>query len=313
MATTFPHAYTIYGVHFDPASGSDTVLNQIDGTPIDLNPTMQGDTHSGNVYPGCIFVSDMRPMSAISTRNIKQALTLIGTEAATITSDVDEFGLSIYAQKLDKYGKRAATGHRRWSIASGMVVARSISANRDGSSYSFEVHAIDNGADPIAVTNSVTLPTLPTTENHYVLDKIVISGVTLPANTEATLNFGVNLDIDKSGGKLFPNWCHIDTVTPDLTVTGFDADWITIAGGAFDIFGAAATHANTIVWLKKRECGKTFYADNTSNHIKITIAGKAQPMRTMGGNGKVTTGISVKGHYNGTDLPILVQMDLAIT
>lgn len=313
MATTFPHAYTIYGVHFDPAGGSDAILNQIDGTPIEFNPTVVGDPHSGNVYPGCIFTTAMGPRSPITTSNIKQGLQLVGTEGVAIVSDVDEFGLSIYAQRLTKYGKRAATGHRRWSINSGFVVPRTLSASRDGSTLSFEVNAIDNGTDPITVTDGVTLPAMPTTENHYVLDKVVVSGVTLPANTDITLNFGVNLDIDKSGGKLFPNWCHSDTITPDFRVNGFDVDWVTVLGGAMDIHGAAATHVNTIIWLKKRECGKTFFADNTANHIKITMAGKAQPMQVMTGKGKVTAGIMVKGHHDGTNQPVVVTLDTAIT
>lgn len=313
MATTITHAYTIYGVDFDFAGATQVVLNGIQQTPLDFGATTGGAPHSGNVYPNCLFLSDMRPVGSIVTQNILTAFTVMGVEGVPITSDGDEFGCVLYAQRLDKFGKRGATGHKAYRVNKGLVIPRTLTASRDSSSLSFDVIAVeDAGADPVIIVEGVTLPTLPITENHYVLDKVVVAGVTLGGPTDISLDFGVNVDIDKSGGRIFPNWAHKATITPRMTINGFDVDWIRPNATPIDKFGGPATVANTAIYLKKRECGATFYADNANEHLKLTMIGRVQPQSTLGGDPKVNASLQLVGHHDGTNFPISILTGEAI-
>jgi hypothetical protein len=147
----------------------------------------------------------------------------------------------------------------------------------------------------------------------YVLDKVAIGGVTLGGVTDCTIDFGLNLDIDKTGGKVYPNWCHISTVTPTITVNGFDVDWVRVLATDIDVEGVAATHANTSVFLKRRTKDGTFYSDGSSQHIKFTMAGFAQPQNMLGGNGKTTSSINVQSYYDGTNAPLIATLATTIS
>jgi hypothetical protein len=314
MATSISYAYTLYGVNIDVASDvGDTVINQIDGTPLNLGAVSGGSPNSGNLYTNCMFLQGLSPVVSVTTGNIKSALTVLGTQGLSITTDGDDLGIYVYMQKLDKFGTRASGSvHRSARFLSGMAIPRQISASRDGATMTFDIIGIDNGADPVVIAESVALPTMGTTENHYVLDMVKVGNVTLGGVTDATIDFGLNLDIDKTGGRIYPNWMHIATITPSITINGFDVDWVRLLSTDIDVEGVAATHANTNVFLKKRECGATFYADGTSNHIKFTMAGRAQPQNLLGGNGKTTASITVMGNYDGSNAPLVATLDTTI-
>lgn len=301
--------WNLYGVDV-----GGTMLGGITSQGLPTNTTVRGEPTSGAVSPGFQALVGQEPRGTFGTMHIASALDLLTAQGADVGALTG--GLSFYAQKNAFGGARASGSvHRKYNFADGIAVPRTLSCDYQGdASLDAEVVArYDGSNDPIVVTDSSALGTAPTDDERFTLGPLEVFGKTLTHWRGLEIDFGIMLRILGADSDIWPTFVGIQTVAPTLTLRGIDIEWLKSTN--IPLTGAAATHANTEVWLKKRTQGSTFVADTTAEHIKFTAAGIAYIGEAGSASGSDPSEVTlvIECRDDGSNDPLVVDTSAAIT
>jgi len=265
---------------------------------------------SGQAYPEHVHVTGAQPQFTFGSRNVKALLDELGADLVVSLEDLTA-GLDVFESKV-ALGAVTAAGsvHRKWTATKGIVVPQSLSVEHRGdASLTVLVVPVQDGAnDPVVLTASVALPTLLGNDARWTLGSVQVGGQSLTQVQGIELDFGVELFSESSDGEEFLSFVGVQTMAPTLTVRGSNPAWIDAIG----LDGLAATHANTEVFLKKRVAGGLFVADETEEHIKMTMYGVVSPGEMSGDTGRMDASLMVSAGHDGTNLPVVFDTAAAI-
>lgn len=302
---------------FDHTVGttSGVVISQVTEYPLESGVQLGRKPSSGQVYPRCAYMMESRPAASVQCEDLATVIGQWGLAGYLISADVDEFGLYLYGQQHAYAGMRnAGSVHQSYLITSGMIVPRRLTADADGAQVFYDIIAAypagGGSSDPVTVNASVALPTYPATESYWALGKVSIAGTTFNNVDRVSVDFGINLRVERNQTDIFPSWVSIGSMEPVITIEGSDPTWWTTSG-VTTLAGTAVTHANTKIQLRKRACGGRFTADGTTEHISITTAGLAYPERTLSGSPRLGAGVRIESIYDGTNAPVIVNTGVA--
>jgi len=272
-----------------------------------------GEPTAAELSPRNRLMVGQEPRLSFTTRALATALGLCGfggTDISGLTS-----GLVGYQQQLGDGGTReGALSHRKIAIAKGLLYPTRISTNHQGTAeLSYEAAATYDGSnDPIIITESQDLPAAVADAERFALGVVQVGGVTIGLLTSLEIDFGLKVVADSADSEIWPDEVWIAERHPKITLRTKKAK----AWGATGISmaGQAATHANTIFYLRKRtQTG--FVDDATAEHIKFTADGLAylsDPFSARGTDpGEV--GLTIETEYDGTNDPITIDTASAIT
>ena len=96
-------------------------------------------------------------------------------------------------------------------------------------------------------------------------------------------------------------------------MTGIDPDWF--SDSAIPLLGLKITKANTAFYLRKRDLGGTFVADNVAEHVKFQGSALATNDSVVQVTGQDASGITlnIQFYYDGTNAPLVIDTASVIT
>ena len=224
------------------------------------------EASGGQVDPTFTSIMDLRPSIGFTTLQIS-ALASFGIAGAQITN------LDAYIQKLVKYGTRGgALAHTKVNIGTGMCVPRSLSVAQGGrAELAMDAIALstDGAAAAVTVTVDQSLPAGGTVGEEFTMGPVKINGTEIDCES-VNVDFGLQLQIDASGGQVFPTYACIISRQPVIRCTSKDFDTINTlyAAGAF---GVAQGATDSVIYLRKMDKGGTRKGNAVAEHIKLTI------------------------------------------
>lgn len=302
-----PH--TIYAVSLD-----GTIIGCISRQSLLLGPDVRGEGTSGGLYADRVDLFAQQPRATFASYGLKTALDAIGVSGAAIGGA----GFIMYGQKYaDGGGREGAGNHRSYTMADGIIVPRRLTCDH-GAAAVIEYEALatwDGSNEPVVPASSQNLPADATSELRWSLGDLKIGNVTLSYVQSLEIDFGIDARVEGGDGDIWPTHVSIVNIMPTITIRGIDPDWFNDSG-AIDLDGLACTHANTILYLRKRSTdGNGYVANVTAEHIKITAAGLAVIGTAIEGASadRARTDLMVRCKYDGTNTPVLINTASAIT
>ena len=315
--------YKIHSVVNDTvAAGTPTLIPDCTSQSINNNPQLDAIVTAGQTMATHVILRSQRIAADFDTLAIADAIDSIGFQPLCITTDNTSTGLVFYLSAIDGCGAISASGHRSLTIGSGAVVPRRLSCEHRGdASMSFDVVVAKPSAnEAIVISDAANLPDLDDNGALYggqlwTLGKMTVGNVAISEYTSLEIDFGNQVSTRGSQSDLWDSHVEVSTHSPSITIRGIDAEWFKESGGV-PIAGLACTHANTIIYLRKRVTGSpAFAADNTNEHIKFTAKGIATIQTAVTGQMHqfTETSLTIQCHYDGTDDPIEVDTTSQIT
>lgn len=311
--------YKIHSVQIDIDSygvGAEKNIQDCISHSLSNNPTIDAAITAGDTMPRHLSLISHAISGGFETFACVAAIDAIGLQPLCIDTDTEP-GFTFFLQKFDACGAAASSGHRSLLISNGMVVPRRLSCDHQGHArLSVDVIVAKESANnAIVISDAATLPTLTGAGLRWTLGKTVIGGVTLSDYTSLEIDFGNTVSTRGTQSDVFDAYVEVAHHAPTITITGIDPTWFKESGGV-PIAGLACTHANTTIYLRKRDTdGQGFVADGTAEHIKFTCKGVAAIQTPFTGQMHqfTTTSLVLRGLYDGTDDPIEVDTTSAIS
>jgi hypothetical protein len=291
-----------------------TLIGGITRQNLALGSEIRGEATSGEVWARFQALYAQAAAPSFTTLQVAAALAVCGAAGTDITNLSG--GLALYAQKHLHGGTRTTgANHRKYAMAAGILYPTQLTAEHRGDAeLSYAAVITSNGVnDPLIITDGVSLPTISADAARYTLGPITVGGIALSQKMRLSINFGIGVRGEASDSEIHDTLASIATITPVISITGSDIEWLKSSGGV-PIAGLAGTHANTTIFLRKRAAGGTFVGDNTAEHLKMTAAGTIHVTEPMGGGmaGAETT-VSIPCYYDGTNAPLTIVGLSAIT
>ncbi len=289
-----------------------TLIGAISQYELGPGSNVANDVTSGSVYPEFLSLTAQQPVASFSTLQIARALGVAGLTGLAITGT----GLKFYLRKHAEGSTRAgASSHRKFTINEGIIVPRSLTCDHQGDAeLSYDVIITYDGSnDPVVIADSFSLPAGLVDDQRFSLGSTTIGGIALAQIRQFQIDFGVNAVSEGADSDIWDRYVSIRNITPSLTLRGVDPEWFSAA--KIPLVGKVAVHANTTVYLRKREEGATFLADGTAEHIKFTADGLAtiETLATVSGEEASETVLMMPLNYDGTNDPLVIDTASAIT
>lgn len=310
----------IYGVRLYTGDMDDAViLDGVSNQSLTIDSNISRDATSGFVYPRNSFIQGQTFQSSLSTVRINQWLAEIGFTGKAITTDTGKPGIVLYAQKFDasNAGRASGSNHRSYTIADGFIVPTRLTVDHQGDAeLMYDLYIVFDGTnDPIVVAESQSLPSLVGDDVRFTLGGCTVANKALSQVRSLEINFNPTVRVESSDSDVYPTFVSVAGWAPSITLRGVKSNWFDDGTNGLD-FSGSCTHANTIIWLRKRaQGGANFVANATAEHIKITAAGIAVVETVQQGatGASVESSVRVETKYDGTNAPIVFTLDSAIS
>jgi len=303
------HAATLHTTDLNAGSlitlGGETSMEISTGTE-----TISDD--SGTTYDEVRSMVRQMPEIRLNSKALTSWLTYIGLAGYCISSDGSHPGLRLYAQVLNDCKSPPSAGtNLRYTVGKGLMILGQLQATRgQDATISLMVHALSDGTNaPLSGTyTGITLPTVSSNE-QFTLGVCKVGNVTLSDLESMTIDFGVQITSKTPEmGSVWPESIAVRKIQPVATFTGFNPT--ILDNSSIPLAGKQATHAQTIIQLKKRSGYASFVADATAQHIRLTMNGMATITQALSGSGNAEANcvLRVEGVHDGTNVPILFNL-----
>lgn len=295
-----------------------TVLAGIRNLDLGTNPEIQNDVAIGSPYPQFAAITAQRPRIAFVADQVAAALALTGSSGAVI--DASDTFVAYFASLGGDGLPAAGSIHRSYTMNRGLIVPRRLTCNhRQSATLDMEALSFSaNGADhPLVISDTVALPSLAIANIHHTLGAVSL-GVNLAVVTfdcvqSLTIDFGNGAQSRGCDSDIYDKHMEQPGIQPVVTLTGLSAAAFGSAG--VPPVGKIVEHANTSIYLRKRDAGIGFVSDATAEHIKITIDGVAVVTQHTGsGPSASEVTLQITGRRDGAGLaPLQINTASAIT
>jgi len=257
----------------------------------------------GAVDPNYVSVMDVRPTLTFTTRQLT-ALASAGISGATLAA------FDAWYQTLLAYGTRHATS-KKLSIAQGFLVPRTLTA-REGAFAELVMEAIAISTDGIvnpATFGTGSMPAEPTAV-RWTIGPVSLNGSSFIAES-VTVDFGLSVEVEASDGHAYPTFASIMTRQPTIRISSKEFD----AGSTFGVPGTAQSATDSVISFRKLAHGGTRVADETAEHVTITVDDGLISFETFGASQgqRAITELVLTPTYDGTAAIMVLDTAAAIT
>ena len=296
---------------------------------LENRPNVVQEQSADSVYPNAVYVAGFDQMLRYVTTNIKEYFDIFGTTIQCIKgTTVTHAGFDFWGALWDECSAGPASGsvHRRHNLAvdatdanlsTGLHYPETLTVDHRGNARmaaALAYKGTNAGGNRLTVSNNNALPAgVVDSQNRFTLAKATIGGQTFTGKRNLSINFNAAILKEAADSNLYPDKISLNGYAPLITIDGIDPTWL---DSIAPIGGKGITHANTSLWLQKRDSSSGGYVDaGTAEHIKITTAGVLVPtnMLTSQISQVSTNAVSIFTKFDGTNVPILVSTDQAIT
>jgi len=311
MAITNLH--TTDGVIFD-----STLIPILSLPRVDPGLDLRAERPAGQVYRRFGTIVGARPAIEFST----QALSILSV-AGVLGKDIGDLtaGFLMFAKAWAAAGTfQGASSHRKFAVTEGMIAPMRVSVDGSGDAVlSYGVYPMPDGAnDPIIITDGQSLSGTFADTERYAIGPVEVAGVTIDQIQSINIEFGLSIVREASDAEINPSFIYVAAVEPSIRIVTTDLLAVENTGAspaAIDMAGESATHANTILYLRKRTQPTGFVADGTAQHVKFTGMGVATWREVFGGGdgNRGAAELTIQCHYDGTNAPLTVTTGSAIS
>lgn len=307
--------YSLAAVQLD--TGSDVLISGITTQGLSTNTQVDQEPTSGEVYNRWLSITGMDPNGRFATYHLATALASIGLGGLSIGSLAT--GLALWLQKHLEGGSRTAgANHRKYLMTEGIVIPRTLSVAHGPNQHATVTYEIiptwDGINDPIQIFESQNLPTAEADDERFALGPMTIGNKSLAQFRSFEIDFAINAVAEGGDSDIFPTYISIESIMPVLRFRGIDPEWMKSTN--IPLAGLACTHANTILYLRKRADAGTFELDGVAEHIKLTADGLAHIEEAVDatGSGATETSLVLPLRWDGTgNAPLTINTASAIT
>lgn len=311
--------YSIYGVHFDKTA--DVKIGGITQSNLNLGAELANETASGMVNPEVAAIRRIAPRFTATSYSVAALLDELGNYGAAVSSTSDVTAMILYAYKHAQGSTRSASAdHRVFTMAQGMVVPRQLQCQHgQDATLSMEGFATFDGSNaPIAVAAGSIVSGFEDSE-RFGLGPVTIGSQALNAAltgvlTGMTIDFGITEVFDGGGGDIYNTHVSILTAVPVITFQASNIAWFD--GSVVPITGLKGTHANSTLYLRKRDltAAGAYVSDVTEEHISITVAGVLDIQNVIDGAPGQAAGLTARMtlEHDGTNAPLVIDTTAAL-
>lgn len=298
-------------------SVNNVMFSAIQRQSVANESTVVAETRAGSPYPRSVAINAQRNTATASTEDVVAALGVLGTEGVKI---VTAQGVRFFQLLLDDETGLPATGsvHRALSIIRGKAIPNRLSAEHQGDAMlEFTVNALWNPAepatDPIQILVEQALPTGLAGGDRWTLARASVAGVVLDCSLSVQIDFGITITTEGCNSDIHDRSLRSSEIKPRITIRGKDI--AKFLAGSIPLKGKAATHADTVIWLRRRTQGEAgFDAAAATSHIKITAAGTAHwtSVHEADANNRIESTLQIDCKHDGTNTPIVLLTGQAL-
>jgi hypothetical protein len=281
----------------------------------------------GSPYASITRMMSREEQITATSLNIDSVLDVTGVGGQCLTGE-DPHSVKFWLAAWDQCSSRPMVGafHRYYGLSfpaaalsnRGIISLDSIQCNnRQDATAQFKIDCI---ADPttglsFALTKGVnqSLPPIADNGRRYTLGKMTVGGVLIESKTGFEISTNIGVERIPVDSEISARFVHINDHKAVITIRGIDPAW------AVPENGLACTHANTILYLRRRgdTAGVDFEPDNQAKHIKFTVKGRAYKTQLAGGgsNSPSETVLMIYPEYDsvGSMVPIVATTGQLIT
>jgi len=251
--------YTLYMIDLDSVTIDQIVAQAV--APEVSEVMASGD---GQVFPSFVTAGRIAPSVSFSTTGLTAALTKLTTDGFAIAAGSIA---NLFWRKRTEGGKLSAGADNiKMVVNKGICVPRNLSADQNIATLSADIIATWDGTNNPIVVTVASLAGTPVTDEQFVAGPAVINNVQLEGITSIEVDFGLSLTIPAHDGRVYPTYVAVAAGGPIITVRTLDA----LALSTFGIDGTAQGATVSEVYFRGKIQGGAVYANNVSEHIKIT-------------------------------------------
>ena len=291
--------YTGYGIYLQTDLGGPTLIGGISKQSIKSGVKAGHEVSAGSYYPMIATIHDQHPIADFTTRAIE---VLLGRVLPPVVA-LDGIGCECYQVQKAESVIDSGSVHRKWAIASGVVVPQKLTCQQ-GNSAEMSCQVLSrspSGSAPLAPTETVALPSTLTDASRFSMGTMTLGGITIDGKTSLEIDFGVKAEQVGVDGAVWAQWIDVADYLAKITIKSVNTALVAAAG--IPLLGKAGTHANTVFYLRKRD-GAGFAAGGV--HIKVTADGLAYADDIFDGSGndKGECSVVLLCRYDGVNAPI---------
>jgi hypothetical protein len=237
-----------------------------------MNPAcrLMAATGAGQVSRSFAAINGIEPMITGSTTDLATLISnlsggYLGLPTSTTYTTLSVFGTAT----VNRATIGGSSTHFKNVVNDGLFVMKGMSASQGGvASSNLEVHCIYDGTNlPFAYATGVSLPATPAVSQLFTLGPASYSGSAISGVTNLDFDLGITVKKESSDGEDYPTYCYIDAIDPKITLTLKDASFISTIGLTGTSQGATAS----TFYLRAKQQGQMTYANNATQHIKVTV------------------------------------------
>jgi hypothetical protein len=299
-----------------PAKILDTTavnLPQVEGQAFNLGAQVQAFSTAGQLFPTFSALMSLAPRLSLSTQGLKAFLDKVTTRGLALAT-----GFEMYNQLVSGVGRGGTLVHQKISIATGLLLPRSISVRHGGiAQLGFDVIGVNAGGTvcPVLITESMALPVDTGVAALHTLGPVKINGVELEGVESVTIDFGISEFVVSSNGLIYPRLAGVTGVAPRVSVSCKDSAALAAFVVATVPGPLAQGATDSVIFLRKKSNDGGNVADATAEHISFTIdQGLWVPGSKNGSHpGELSTTIECQPTFDGTNEPLVMSTVAAIT
>jgi hypothetical protein len=273
------------------------------------NAELQTEPVAGSAYPQQTSITNIKAGFRFQSFNIQAALGVLGFLGIPVTSSATAELHEI--QYGDDGFIVSGSSHRKVVIADGRAFWRTIQC-QSGQDAQIEIMVMGlsaNGlASSVAFTEAVAAPAAVDDARHTI-NAVTLANIPMGCVTNLSIDSGLNIQSAPCNSNVFDTRIDLRSIVPKIRVTTLNSALVGSAAEKINITGIAATHANTMISLRKRinKTG-TFVAGATAQHVTVTADGIVLPTQPFEAsrNEDGTTTFELTGTFDGTNLPLVI-------
>lgn len=235
---------------------------------------------AGFPQPLALHTGAQRPMVNFTTA---QLATLFGA-TGVYGYDTSGGNTDFFCKAASDLGVRVAdatTSHLRFRATQGLLNWLSIEASQDGVATATcrYLPTYDGTNAPLVAAGTMALSGTPSGEECFGMGPVYHNGSIIPNVTGWSLDLGISFYEIAADGEPFLTYVGVKEIAPVLTLRGVRAaNFVTYT------LGGTAINTSLNAYLRRRTADGGFYADGSSQHIKIAATnGLILPDTIQGG------------------------------
>lgn len=297
---------TLYAINITNNDAGNLLVDQIMENSFNFGIELfDPDPTDGRLERDFLALSKVDPRVTFKTQGIGKALAGLGGGAGLVI-DGASAACTMWIQRLQNLGSRTSgSAHDKYVIADGLIVPRTVelSSNALGSiGYEIFPASTDGTTHPITRTTSQALAGSPTSNEGFVCGPIVVNGTTINGIVSATIDFGIEVKVERADGQIYVTFVWKDKMKPSITFNTLDVSAIGTVGMA----GLTISSSDVVVYGQKVTEHGGRVAAATGEHLSFTLDDGYVHIGEVSGN-PYTVPVTVTPTYDGTNAIVAVS------